>query len=320
MPEKFLKDISIIIATCNRSPLLLSVLTDLSRLKGCEGIDYEIIVVDNNSKDSTKAVVEIFQQKLPGKIRYLFESRKGKSYALNLGIAQAEGEFLAFTDDDVKVDPYWLKNILECFAKYACDGIGGRVVPYYYPDTPQWLKDNSHRLYGPIVQHDFGEGDRLYDRSQMREFVGANMAFRKSVLVECGGFRIDIGPGQGFIGEDTDLVQRLSLNNKRLYYGSNVLIWHPVEKSRTTLRYLANWFIQIGRFRVRMGTFDKEALVCWGGVPRYLFRALPLDAWHMLINVLDRGKLLKHFILFFIKVGAVREYRMLYKRSRKNQV
>lgn len=318
MSDKLLKNISIIIATCNRSSLLRNVLTDLAELEDCESISHEIIVVDNNSRDRTRDVVEEFQKRIPDKIIYLFEPQRGKSHALNRGIAQAKGEILAFTDDDVKVDSCWLKNIKECFEEYSCDVIGGRVLPYYYPDTPQWLKDNSSQLFGPIVQYDFGSEDKPYDRAKMREFIGANIAFRKSVLDECGGFRTDFGPGQGLSGEDTEIVQRLHQRNKRLYYCGRVLIWHPVEKNRTSLRYLAGRFIQVGRFRVRTGTFDKGPLVCWGGVPRYLFRAMPSEAVQMLLNFYDKEKFLWFFTQFFIRAGAVREYRSLYKKSKKS--
>ncbi|MBN1870655.1 MAG: glycosyltransferase family 2 protein [Candidatus Omnitrophica bacterium] len=315
MPEKYLKDISIIIATCNRSSSLRNVLTDLAGLKDCESITYEIIVVDNNSKDQTREVVEEFQKKMPGKIVYMFEPRQGRSIALNLGIEQAKGKILAFTDDDVKVDPHWIKNVKEGFEKYSCDMIGGRILPYYYPDTPQWLKDNSHQLFGPIVQCDYGSEDKPYDCVKMREFVGANIAFKKSVLDECGGFRVDIGAGQGLNGEDTEMFQRLYQRKKQLYYCGSVLIWHPVEKNRANLRYLAGWFMRTGRFRVRIGTFDNEPLVHWGGVPRYLFRAIPVEMVQMLLNFYDRGKFLKFFSRFFIMIGGAKEYRLLYKKS-----
>ena len=79
--------------------------------------------------------------------------------------------------------------------------------------------------------------------------------------------------------------------------------WYAsVIKDRTKLKYIAEWFMQIGRFRVRTGTFDQKPLVCWEG-PRYLFRAMFKEMFNMLFNIFDRGTLLKHFILFFIKIG-----------------
>ena len=312
------KEVSIIIATHNRCQNLRAVLNDLMQIR-IDGLSYEIIIVDNNSNDQTKEVVQEFQGKLPEKIVYLLEPRQGKSFALNHAIAHANGEILAFTDDDIKIDPDWLVNLRECFIKYSCDGVGGRVLPLYDADTPQWIKDNGHQLFGPVVQYDFGMEDIPYNRSQIREFIGANFAFKKSVLTECGGFRVDIGPGQGFIGEDTEIIDRLNKLNKRLYYCGNALIWHPVIKDRTKLKYIAEWFIQIGRFRVRSGTFDQGPLVCWGGVPRYLFRTMFKDMFNMLFNILDRGTFLKHFLLFFIKIGAVKEYHLLYLTSKKKK-
>ena len=93
----------------------------------------------------------------------------------------------------------------------------------------------------------------------------------------------------------------------------------PVIKDRTKLKYIAEWFMQIGRFRVRTGTFDQKPLVCWEGSRAIFFRAMFKEMFNMLFNIFDRGTLLKHFILFFIKIGAVKEYRLLYLTSKKKK-
>ena len=67
-----------------------------------------MLVVDNNSSDQTREVVEEFADRYPGRFRYLFEPQPGKSYALNSGIREARGTVLAFIDDDVTVEPSWL--------------------------------------------------------------------------------------------------------------------------------------------------------------------------------------------------------------------
>jgi glycosyltransferase involved in cell wall biosynthesis len=138
------KEISIVIATYNRCQGLSDVLDDLLKLR-TDGISYEVIVVDNNSNDQTKQVVAKAQTKLQDKIVYLFEPRQGKSHAMNLAIANARGNILAFTDDDIKIDPDWLVNLRECFSRYSCDGAGGRVLPSYDIHTPPSKQDLNPR-------------------------------------------------------------------------------------------------------------------------------------------------------------------------------
>ena len=78
-------------------------------------IEWEILVVDNNSKDETRKVVEQFSFLDSKRYRYIFEPRQGKSFALNRGVHEASGDVLAFTDDDITVEPNWLFELTESF-------------------------------------------------------------------------------------------------------------------------------------------------------------------------------------------------------------
>ena len=233
--------ISVVICTYNRCESLKDTLNSLL-IQKCEGnFDYEVIVVDNNSKDGTKEVVKEYEERFKGRLKYLFEPRQGLSYARNKGIKEAKGEIIAFTDDDCIVDREWLQNIWECFKRYKCDGLGGRVLPLYPENTPSWMKENKDLLSGPIVSHDYGEEIKIYDLDKMVPAVGANMAFKKSCFKELGLFREDIGAGKGMVGEDTEFFMRLLRKNKVLYYCGTALIWHKVEEKRMSLRYIGKW-------------------------------------------------------------------------------
>lgn len=98
---------SVIIATYNRADELPRTLESLKKLEADE--PWEVIVVDNNSSDNTREVVEGVKS-FPVPLRYIFEKEQGRSAALNAGIRAAQGEILAVTDDDVRVDPHWLTN------------------------------------------------------------------------------------------------------------------------------------------------------------------------------------------------------------------
>src|SRR5690242_5620823 len=101
-------NISVILCTFNRYSHLDIALNSIAASDVPENVEWEILVVDNNSTDRTREVVYNLMNRFPERIRYFFEPHPGKSYALNTGIRQAAGEILVFTDDDVIVEPAWL--------------------------------------------------------------------------------------------------------------------------------------------------------------------------------------------------------------------
>lgn len=309
--------ISVIIATYNRCESLKDTLESLLS-QDCDGsFDYEVIVVDNNSEDKTKELVESYKPKFNGKLRYLFEPKQGVSYAKNKGIEEAKGEIIAFTDDDVVVDRRWLLNICRCFQDYNCDAMGGRVLPLYPPSTSKWIKENRNLLQGPIVAHDYGKTMRIYDTKNMVPAIGANMAFKKECFNDCGLFRTDIGAGRGTVGDDTEFIRRLERKNKRIYYCGKALVWHKVENERMRLEYIAKWYIMSGRYYVRK-TGKIKGLVYYFGIPRYIFRQLFRDTSLLFLNIFNKRKFLQYFFRIFVNFGQCLEYREIYKLCLKS--
>src|SRR4051794_24523004 len=100
---------SIVIATYKRAALLRDTLESLSRLQ--PGAAWEVIVVDNNSPDETRQVVEAAAPSFPVPLHYVFEREQGRSAALNCGFRVAQGDIVVTTDDDVRVEPDWLNHI-----------------------------------------------------------------------------------------------------------------------------------------------------------------------------------------------------------------
>lgn len=292
--------------------------------KCAPGFTFEVIIVDNNSNDKTRAVVEsfipIFQQTTTRNLRYTFEPQQGKSFALNRGILSAKGHILAFTDDDVVIDEKWLAAIQECFTVYSCDAVGGRVLPLYPAGIPQWIKDNSRLLVGPIVMYDYGEGTISY-RKPVYEFIGANFAFKKEVFIECGPFRTDIGPARGTTGEDCEYISRLHKMNRVLYYCGQALVWHPVDLKRANLQYIYKWNRQLGRYRFLVdekGILD-ETLVYVGGIPRYLIGEIIRSGLMLLLKAVNRTEFLKEWIRFSTNLGRASEMRRAYQEARKQE-
>jgi len=137
MDEHF--DISAVITTYNRSEMLAKALEAvLSQETG--GVRYEVVVVDNNSTDDTRATVEALIAKGHSNLRYVFEPKQGIAHGRNAGIAAARGDIIAFTDDDNVVTPNWIATIKRSFAENPdVDFIGGKILPQWIEPPPKWL-------------------------------------------------------------------------------------------------------------------------------------------------------------------------------------
>ena len=121
--------ISVILCTYNRCQSLAKALESVAGSTLPDAVDWEVLVIDNNSGDQTRTVVEQASALHLGRFRYIFEPRPGKSHALNTGILAAHGNVLAFVDDDVTVEPTWLQSLTAPLDDEHLAGSGGRILP-----------------------------------------------------------------------------------------------------------------------------------------------------------------------------------------------
>ena len=270
-------NVSIIICTYNRAGLLAQTLKSLEQLDVPTSVVWEVLVVDNNSSDSTRDVVTDYVQSGKLQVRYVFESRQGLGYARNRGINESKADILVFTDDDVLLDPHWLKILMETFERYDCAGVGGRIFAKWDFPKPGWLESPGMERYlrGPIVFHDLGDDPKMYDCSGMPMPVGANMAFRREVFERRGLFRADLGRTgkQLLASEDTEFCQRLLNHGEQLIYCANAIVYHPVEPHRVTKQYFRRWMWGCGRSLARMEFKANHGRTLFG-VPFWQYRDL----------------------------------------------
>ena len=139
---------SVILCTYKRPHLLARTLASLSVLKVPDNAGIEFLIIDNNSNDETPEVVKRWLSQLPGQARYLFQAKQGKAAALNLGLSQAQGDWLCFTDDDVLIDRDWLHALAAGIRQHPdAAGFGGKVIPRWPEEKPRWLETmGSKRL------------------------------------------------------------------------------------------------------------------------------------------------------------------------------
>src|SRR5262245_54525978 len=108
--------LSVVICTYNRAERLRETLESLRKIRTPAGIAWELLLIDNNSSDDTKAVALGFARHFGWALRYIFEEKAGLCHARNRGVKEARGEIIAFTDDDCIADHNWIKAIWEEFA------------------------------------------------------------------------------------------------------------------------------------------------------------------------------------------------------------
>jgi GT2 family glycosyltransferase len=209
--------LSITIASYNRAESLLKFLQELSRQVVPDNVDWEVVIVDNNSSDGTRSALAPLVEQNPRRYKYLLESRQGKSIALNSGLRAATGEILVFTDDDCIPDPKWLATIAQEFTVDPSLGVlGGRVE----------LFDKQDR---PVTIRNFPERTLIESRDQLfLLLIGANMSIRRKVLDAVGEFDPFLGPGSriGAVMEDLDLLYRVFRKGFKIVYSPDVLVYH----------------------------------------------------------------------------------------------
>src|SRR6266496_1162264 len=121
--------IDVIIPTFNRAELLRRTLASLASAVRPAGFEVRVTVVDNNSNDHTRLVVDEWRDQFQGALNYLFEARQGRSHALNAGIRATSAEIVGMIDDDEEVCAGWFVEAHRFFSRDDVDFIGGPYLP-----------------------------------------------------------------------------------------------------------------------------------------------------------------------------------------------
>ncbi|HEY7289202.1 MAG TPA: glycosyltransferase [Vicinamibacterales bacterium] len=274
---------SILICTYNRGPLLRDTLAALQALHRPPDCDVEIVVVDNNSSDDTPRIIAEATRRPGIPVISVRETKQGKSFALNRGLAAVRGDIVALTDDDVWPDPDWLARIVADFRERDVTFVFGKVLPRWgqHP-PPELLTLESDCIWGPLAIVDYGDvaAEYLPESTGQRLPVGANLAFTREALSVIGGWRTDLGKVNGTLisGEDHEIFMRL--RRRGLYHGyydPAVAVRHFVPAGRLTRRYFRQWFFWHGKTQALMlddlyPELEMEKVPRIGGVPRFLYR------------------------------------------------
>ncbi len=196
--------VSVVVCAYNAADTLEDCLIALARQ---DYPDFEIIVVNDGSRDATSSIARRYSG-----VRVIDIPNGGLSAARNVGLAEATGAIVAYTDADTRADRDWLKFLVQPFVTSEVVGSGGpNVVP---PDDPPMAQRIARAPGGPTHV--------LLDDRIAEHVPGCNMAFRRDALASIGGFN----PIYLRAGDDVDVCWRLQGRGWKIGFASAALVWH----------------------------------------------------------------------------------------------
>lgn len=237
--------ISVIICTYNRSDYLELALRSLVKQENCT--DFEVIIVDNNSTDSTKDICKKFIDR--DDWNYFFEKSQGLSFARNRGIKEAKGEILAFLDDDAIANSNWIANIYSFFKNHPnADVLAGRVRLIEEKPIPTWVSKEMATI--TFAQLDYS------DKTEIMPYpsgpVGANAIYRRKVFTDHNiRFPTNLGRvGNKLLsGEESEVLYHIHRAGLHVYYSPEVEVKHHASKDRIAFKYVLKRLYWEGRSR-----------------------------------------------------------------------
>jgi len=270
--------LTVTIQTYNNAELLDSTLEQLRGLQCPKADDYEILIVDNNSSDSTSKVIQKHIVASRSRMRSVFEPLQGLSHARNCALKKARGQVVCFLDDDVFVDPQWLTAVSTAFGRYSADVVGGRSYLIYPGQRPPWMTATTETLLSRL-----DHGDRTLVRTS-KDLFGLNFAVRRSLAIALGGFRTDYGRSGKSLncGEEIELLHRVRRAGGMVVYEPAAVVGHVVKPERLSRKWLLRrtYAGAVAAERMSMRNGKRDGVIrllvhsgrCWASVAKSMLR------------------------------------------------
>jgi glycosyltransferase involved in cell wall biosynthesis len=258
---------SIIIVTRDRADDLRKTLEAMSRIQIPTGFKVELLIIDNCSSDNTSDVVHFC--KIPGvPVRCIHEKLPGLSNGRNRGLAEAKGEVLLFTDDDVRPPAGWLGGMSEPILSGKADAVAGGVK----------LAPNLLRPWMSPMHRAWLASSEWLEREKPQSMVGANMAFSKRVLEKVPGFDPELGAGALGSGEESLFSAQLIAAGYRIADRIDLCVEHHFQSSRLKRSYWLNAAENQGHSHAYRG-HHWEHWGCRFGAIKKLIASTKVAAW-----------------------------------------
>ena len=263
--------VEVIVPTAGRQRQLRRALESLQQLTAGS---LSLTVVDNHPSDggATRAVVDAFAD-ARHPVRYVAEPRRGSSVARNAGVLHSRAEIVAFTDDDVVVDPKWCDWLVEPFRADPLVGATTGLVMPMHLETPAQLLFESYAGFGKgFARQTFDLGPNRADRRLLYPYWGAvfgsgnAMAFRRSTYLVLHGLDPSLGAGSpARAGSDIEALSRVVLAGERIVYEPRSLCWHEHRRSEAAFaRQVRSYGIGLGAILTKSAITNPAVLALAG--------------------------------------------------------
>ena len=253
--------ITIAICTWNRSRLLRQTLESIEQTRRPTALDWQVVVVDNNSTDDTRTVVDTFLDRMP--VKYVLETQQGHAVSRNTAIANATGDYIIWTDNDTIVDPGWLQAYASAFEQNPeAAFFGGPIIPVFEKGKPDWLDATWKKCKGVYAERDLGD-EKIELGSGIFPY-GANFAIRTETQKQFLYDTADGRKGSQMVGDDEIRVLRsVWAAGNRGYWIPAASLQHVIPDDRATTKYIGCYFVGQGITNVRLEKVDKTSSTAW---------------------------------------------------------
>lgn len=244
-------DFTIAICTYDGAKRIPAVLDRLQHQLGVHQVRWEVFVIDNNSSDSTKAVVQEYQQSWPSEIplRYFFEARQGAAYARQLAMEKAKSELVGFLDDDNLPADNWVAAAYEFGQEHPQVGAYGSQIHGQFDGT---LPDDFHRIQSFFALTQRGESAHVY-RPRLRVLPpSAGLVVRRKAWLNNVPKQLILTgrhDEQMLTGEDLEAIAHIRRGNWEIWHNPAMKVWHQIPARRLQRSYLLPFFRGIGLSR-----------------------------------------------------------------------
>jgi len=217
--------------------MLERLLREISRQETAGTFTFSVVVIDNNSTQSARAVVEKWQRERFGEVPqivYAVELAKNIALARNNALSHATGDFVVFIDDDEFPAPGWLLNLFRTCERYRVAGVLGPVKPHFEQKPPNWLIKGGF-YHRPAHSTGFA--------MPWQECRTGNVLFRRNILDLAEPFRPEFGMG----GEDQDFFRRMMEHGHRFIWCDEAVVYEVVPPIRWSRRFMIHRALFRGR-------------------------------------------------------------------------
>ncbi len=258
-----------------------------------EGVSLEIVVADNDSAGSGRAMVEAAQARSPYPIRYDIEPRQGISYARNKTLDMAQGDWIALTDDDVVADPGWIKELYRTAKQYKAASVSGVVDVHFERTPPHWM------VHGGYYERPKPEtGKRLY--------IGrTGNALVDNRFVRTYGLRFDEAYAKTG-SEDAKFFEALKKQGGQIIASQEAVVSEFFPEERISLDYLKRRALRQGENHARIHIEGKGLAQRLGYI---LFAAAKIVLSAVLMVAMmpfGRAKYVKHYLRMILNWGKLK--------------